>query len=91
MEKGGIRKISWQQMYFFGKNSKEGEQWNYTVDQPPQIWAKMEYNLFCEMLINNIQGKKEIRNVFDNIKLCYQILNYLFEIVRNSLHISSVA
>lgn len=58
-------------LFFFLRNRKKGEWWNYTVKQRPQTWAKMEYNLFCEMLISNKIGKIEIRNVFENIKLCY--------------------
>lgn len=71
-------------LFFFLKKEKKGEWWNYTVKQQPQIWAKMEYNLFCEIFISNKLGKKEIMNVFENIKLCYQVLNYLLEIVRDS-------
>lgn len=63
MEKGRIkRKILWQEVSFvFFQKKKKREWWYYIVKKQPQIWAKMEYNLFCETIISNKLGKERLR------------------------------
>lgn len=66
--------------YFFFLKKKNKECWYYTGKTTSQIWAKMECNLFSETLISNVR-RKEIKNVFESIKLQY-VLNYLMEIIK---------